>query len=82
MTDTAPYAALCCPHHALRQLSPDDLAALDAWCARAMADPDAEPVGPEEVAAVARYERTLARLAVGVWRRERRAHYGRVAGTP
>ena len=75
--EPAPYARACCPHHALAELTPDELAALDRWCARALDDPEAEPAGPEEIAAVARYERVLARLARGVWRRERRAHYGR-----
>jgi hypothetical protein len=75
----APHATQCCPASALRQLSPDELATLDAYCARALDDPEVGPIGDEEIAAVAAYHRTLARLAVGVWRRERRAqaHYGR-----
>ena len=75
--EPAPYARACCPHHAVAELTADELAALNRFCARVLDDPEAEPIGEEEIAAVARYERTLARLAVGVWRRERRAHYGR-----
>ena len=63
MTDAAPHARLCCPESALRELSAVDLAALDRWCARALDDPDAEPLGDEESAAVARYEQVL--LAAG-----------------
>ena len=76
-SDPAPHARLCCPDHALAELTAAELAALDAYCARALDDPDAEPIGDEEAAAVARYERTLAKLATGAWRRERRVHYGR-----
>ena len=49
----APHAVACCPDHALVALSPDHLAALDAWCARALDDPDAEPQPGDEAAAVA-----------------------------
>jgi hypothetical protein len=56
--DQATHARQCCPASALRQLTPAELAALDAWCARAMADPDAEP-SDDERPAVARYERLL-----------------------
>ncbi len=59
MTEAAPFAAQCCPASALRQLSPADLAALDAYCARALDDPDAEPQAGDEAAAVARYEALL-----------------------
>ena len=79
-TTPAPYAALCCPHHALAELSPADLAALDRWCARALDDPDAEPAEGDEAAVVAKYERVLHAAAAGVWRRERQAHYGRADG--
>ena len=58
-TDPATYAAQCCPAHALRQLSPADLAALDAFCRRALEDPDAEPLAGDEAVAVARYEALL-----------------------
>ncbi len=68
MIDPAPHAAACCPASALRQLSPAELAALDRWCARAMADPDAEPQAGDEAAAVARYEALLADRARDWWR--------------
>ena len=55
MNDPAPHAGECCPAYALRQLNPDELAALDHWCKRAMTDPDAEPRAGDEAAA-ARYE--------------------------
>ena len=61
--EPAPYAHQCCPTSALRLLSPADLAALDRWCARAMADPAAEPEAGDEAAAVARYEALLAERA-------------------
>ena len=61
--EQAPHAAQCCPVSALRQLSPDDLAALDRWCARALDDPEAEPRGGDEAAAVARYEALLTERA-------------------
>ena len=67
--DQATHAAQCCPSSALRQLSPADLAALAAWCARAMADPDAEPWDGDEAAAVACYEALLAERARD-WRKE------------
>jgi hypothetical protein len=70
VADAAPFAAL----------SPAELAALDAYCARALDDPDAEPAGPEEIAAAARYERLLHAAAARVWKRERRGRYGRAAG--
>ena len=57
--DPAPHARLCCPDHALAELTADELAALDRWCARALDDPEAEPIGEEEIAAVARYEQVL-----------------------
>ena len=63
MADAAPYAAECCPTYALRALTPAELAALDAWCARAMADPDAEPQDGDEAAAVERYHALLAERA-------------------
>ncbi len=66
--DQATHAAQCCPVSALRQLSPADLAALDRWCGRAMADPDAEPRHGDEAAAVARYEALLAERAREWWR--------------
>ena len=78
MSSAAPHALQCCPASALRQLSPDDLAALDAYCRRALHDPEVEPAGEEEIAAVARYERVLHEAAVGVWKRERRRKYGRL----
>ena len=53
-------------------LTPDELAALDAYCRRALHDPDAAPAGAEERAAVARYEALLAAAARGVWHRHRR----------
>ena len=65
----APHAAQCCPVSALRQLTPAELAALDRWCARAMADPDAEPLDGAEAAAVARYEALLAERAREWWRK-------------
>ena len=58
-----PYARLCCPHHALAELAAEELAVLDAYCRRALHDPDTEPLGDEESAAVARYEQVL--LAAG-----------------
>ncbi len=44
VTDAAPYPYVraCCPHHALAELTADDLAALDRFCARALDNPDAE----------------------------------------
>ena len=78
--DRAPHARLCCPEPALRELTPDELRALDAYCRRALDDPDAAPGSPQECAAVERYEGLLAAAAVGVWRRERRARYGREVG--
>jgi hypothetical protein len=63
VADPAPFASQCCPTSALRQLSPADLAALDRWCAWAMADPDAQPKDGDEAAAVARYEALLAERA-------------------
>ena len=63
MADPAPHAAECCPAYALRALTPADLAALDRYCRRAMADPDAEPRDGDEAAAVARYEALLAERA-------------------
>ena len=60
MSDWAPHAAECCPASALRRLSPEDLAAVDRWCARALDDPDAKPETEAEAAAVARYEALLA----------------------
>ena len=63
MPDPVPYARQCCPASALAALSPADLAALDAYCARAMADPDAEPRDGDEAAAVARYHALLAERA-------------------
>ena len=68
MTDTAPYARQCCPESALRELSAVELAALDRYCARAMADPDAEPRAGDEAAAVSRYYALLAERARGLWR--------------
>ena len=67
MTDAAPHARLCCPESALRELSAVDLAALDRWCARALNDPDAEPIGPEELAAAERYEAVLRTLGATVY---------------
>ena len=63
MTDAAPHARLCCPESALRELSAVEVAALDRWCARAMADPDAEPRAGDEAAAVERYEALLTEQA-------------------
>ena len=80
--DQATHAQQCCQTSALRQLSAADLAALDRWCARALDNPDAEPIGDEKAAAVARYERVLHAAAVGVWRRERQANYGRQPVAP
>ena len=59
--EQAPHAAQCCPPSALRQLSVDDVRALDAYCRRALDNPYASPLGPEECAAVARYEALLDR---------------------
>jgi hypothetical protein len=59
-TAPAPHARLCCPPHALAELTAAELAVLNAYCARALDDPEAEPIGEEEIAAVARYERVLA----------------------
>ena len=60
MSSAAPFARQCCPVSALRLLSPADVRALDAYCRRAMADPDAEPrAGVGEIAGVARYEQLL-----------------------
>ena len=59
----APHAAACCPASALAALSPADLAALDAYCARSLDDPDAEPQADDEAAAVARYDALLAERA-------------------
>ncbi len=53
--EQATYARQGCPASTLRQLSPDELAALDAYCARALDDPDAEP-SDDERPAVSRYE--------------------------
>ena len=58
-TDPAPYARLRCPLHALAGLSPDELAVLDRYCARALDDPEAAPSSLEGCAAVAWYERAL-----------------------
>ena len=77
MGDPAPHAAACCPAYALRALTPAELASLDAWCARAMAHPDAEPRDGDEAAVVERYEAVLARPAVGVWGRARGRKYRR-----
>ena len=55
----ARYARACCPHHALAELTADELAALDRWCARALDDPEPEPAEGDEATAVARYERAL-----------------------
>ena len=54
-----PHARACCPRRALAELAPDELAALDRWCARALDDPDAEPRAGDEAAVVARYEALL-----------------------
>ncbi len=59
--DQATHAQQCCPTSALRQLTPADLAALDAFCRRALDDPDAEPQAGDEAAAVATYEALLDR---------------------
>jgi hypothetical protein len=64
----APHARACCPEYALAALAPADLAALDRYCARALDDPDAEPDGEAERAAVARYEALLADRARDWWR--------------
>ncbi len=53
----------CCPEPALRELTADELAALERYCRRALDDPDAEPCGPEEIAAAERYHQVL--LAAG-----------------
>ncbi len=50
--EQATHARQCCPGFALRELSPAELAALDAYCARALDDPDAEPQAGNEAAAV------------------------------
>jgi len=63
VADGAPFASQCCPGFALRALSPADLAALDAYCARALDNPDAQPRDGAEAAAVARYEALLAERA-------------------
>ena len=55
LAERAPFAVQCCPASALRQLTPEELTALDAYCRRALGDPDAEP-RDDEAAAVARYE--------------------------
>ena len=65
--DPAPHARLCCPEPALRELTAEELTALDRWCARALDDPEAEPWGPEEIAAVARYEAILRALGATVY---------------
>ena len=67
-TDSAPHARQCCPTHALADLAPADLAALDRWCARALHDPDAEPRDGDEAAAVSRYYALLAERARDWWR--------------
>ena len=64
MGEWAPHALQCCPASALRALSPADLAALDAFCRRALDDPDAQPADGDEAAAVARYEALLAERAL------------------
>ena len=68
MTDWAPVARDCCSTYALRRLSPEDLAAFDRRCARALDDPDAEPRAGDEAAAVARYEALLAERAGDWWK--------------
>ncbi len=55
----APYARACCPPHALAELTADELAALDRFCRRALDDPEAEPIGEEEIAAAERYQQAL-----------------------
>ena len=68
--DQATYAAQCSPSFALRALKPAELAALDAYCARALDDPDAELQAHDE-AAVARYEALLAERARDWWKGDR-----------
>ena len=68
MADAAPFASLCCPGFALRALTPADLRHLDAYCARALDNPDAQPRAGDEAAAVARYEALLAERARDWWR--------------
>ena len=46
--DQVTHACQCCPVSALRQLTPAELAALDAYCDRALDDPDAEPRAGDE----------------------------------
>ena len=66
----APYARLCCPEPALRELTAEELAALDRFCARALDDPEAVPIGRRECAAVERYEGVLVSRARGVMIRQ------------
>ena len=61
--DRVPHARQCCPEPALRELTADELRALDGYCRRALDDPDAAPGNPQECAAVARYEALLAERA-------------------
>ena len=63
MSSAAPHALQCCPVHALRALTPAELAALDRWCARALDDPEAEPWDGAEAAAVDRYHALLTERA-------------------
>ncbi len=65
--NSAPHAALCCPDFALAALTAAELAALDRFCRRALDDPDAEPFGPEEIAAAERYEAVLRTLGATVY---------------
>jgi hypothetical protein len=43
------------------------MAALDAYCAQALDDPDGEPIGDEEIAAAERYEQILRALGATVY---------------
>ena len=63
MTNPAPFAHAGCPADALRLLTPDALRHLDAYCRRAIDDPDATPEAGDEAAAVGRYYALLAARA-------------------
>ena len=66
--DQATNALQCCPAHALAALTPEELRHLDAYCGRALDNPDAQPRDGDEAAAVARYEALLAQRARDWWR--------------
>ena len=68
MTEVAPHARACCPTAVLRQLSPDELRHLDAFCRRVLDDTEAQPSGDERPA-VDKYHALLAERARTLRRR-------------